>query len=55
MKKNYMNPSATVIEMDQLDVIATSLGGSEDNVINRATYYATGGTADKVGYNDNIG
>lgn len=50
MKKNYMNPSATVIEMDHLDVIATSLGGSEDNVINRVTYNVTGGTADKVSY-----
>ena len=51
MKKNYMKPSATMIEMDQHDVIATSsLRGSEDGVINRVTYYSTGGTADKVSY-----
>lgn len=50
MKKNYMNPSVAVIKMDQLDVIATSRAGSEDGVLNRVTYNATGGTADKVSY-----
>ena len=50
MKKNYVNPFAEILAVHPFDVITTSRGGSEDNIINRVTYNSTGGIADKVSY-----
>ena len=50
MKKLYFVPSVQIMELTVLDVIADSLGSSEDGENIKAKYSATGGLYDRISY-----